>query len=266
MIDLKYVSGFYATQLCDNPAHHKHIVKEYIQLMVLDYLASTPYIKKLAFIGGTNLRLVKGIDRWSEDLDFDCRDMTKEEFMEMTDSVIGFLRKNGLNAEPRDKDNPKLTAFRRNIHFPRLLFDLNLTGHKDERFLLKIEAQDQGVEYEPVTVDVSGCGFYFTLPVPPDGVLLAMKLGALLTRAKGRDFYDAMFLLSQTQPDYGFLKARSGVGSLAELKSAVRDKLKDTNLDIKKKDFEHLLFNPRNCDKILRFEDFIESLQPERED
>lgn len=260
MIDLKYVSGFYAPSLRDNPMHHKHIVKEYIQLMVLDYLSSTPYINKLAFIGGTNLRLVKGIDRWSEDLDFDCRDMTKEEFMEMTDSVIGFLRQNGLNAEPKDKENPKLTAFRRNIHFPRLLFDLKLTGHKDERFLLKIEAQDQSVEYEPVMVDVSGCGFFFTLPVPPDGVLLSMKLGALLTRAKGRDFYDAMFLMAQTEPDYDFLQARGGVGNLAELKSAVKKRLEETNLDIRKKDFEHLLFNPNNSERILRFGEFMDSL------
>ena len=28
---------------------------------------------KIFFIGGTNLRLVKGIDRFSEDLDFDCK-------------------------------------------------------------------------------------------------------------------------------------------------------------------------------------------------
>ena len=70
MIDLNYISGFFAKPLRENPAFAKHIVKEYIQLMVLDYLSSTPYIRKLSFIGGTNLRLVKGIDRFSEDLDW----------------------------------------------------------------------------------------------------------------------------------------------------------------------------------------------------
>lgn len=53
MIDLNYISGFFAAPLRENPSA-KHIVKEYIQLMVLDYLSSTPYIRKLAFIGGTN--------------------------------------------------------------------------------------------------------------------------------------------------------------------------------------------------------------------
>lgn len=90
MIDLNYISGFCAKPLRDNPAFTKHIIKEYIQLMVLDYLSSTPYIRKLAFIGGTNLRLVKSIDRFSEDLDFDLRDMSKEDFISMTDEAINF--------------------------------------------------------------------------------------------------------------------------------------------------------------------------------
>lgn len=260
MIDLNYIYGFFPSQLRDNPAYAKHIVKEYIQLMVLDYLSTTPHIKKLAFIGGTNLRLVKGIDRWSEDLDFDCRDMSEEQFMEMTDGVVEFLKRSGLNAEPRDKTNPRLSAFRRNIYFPQLLFDLKLTGHRDERFLLKIKAQDQGVGYETRIANVRGCGFFFPLPVPPDNVLLSMKLSALLTRAKGRDFYDTMFLMSQTSPDYDFLKARCGIGSLPELKEAIGKLLSTVDLNIKKKDFVHLLFNNLNNDKILHFADFIESI------
>lgn len=261
MIDLKYISGFFPSHLRDNPTYSKHMVKEYIQLMVLDYLSTTPYIKKLAFIGGTNLRLIKGIDRWSEDLDFDCRDMSDKEFQEMTDGVIKFLKLSGLYAEPRDKVNHNLTAFRRNIYFPQLLFDLKLTGHKDERFLLKIEAQDQHIPYRSQIANVTGCGFFFPLPVPPDSVLLSMKLSALLSRAKGRDFYDVMFLLSQTTPDYGFLKARSGIGSLDELKKAIEDLLKSTDLNTKKKDFEHLLFNSVSNDKILRFGEFIDTLR-----
>jgi len=259
MIDLNYISGFYPATLAGNPSFAKHIVKEYIQLMVLDFLSATPYIRKLTFIGGTNLRLIKGIDRWSEDLDFDCRDMGADEFRKMTDAVVSFLQHSGLNAVPKDKDNAKLTAFRRSIYFPQLLFDLQLTGHREERFLLKIEAQDQGVEYTPVTANVKGCGFFFQLPVPPDGVLLAMKLSALLTRAKGRDFYDTMFLMAQTEPDYEFFKKRHGIRNTTELKTAVDALLSNIDLNIKKKDFEHLLFTSHNANKILLFPQFIES-------
>lgn len=85
MIDLDYIRSFFPSSIAKNANFQKHMLKEYIQLLVLDYLANTPYISKLAFIGGTNLRLIKRIDRFSEDLDFDCKDMSKEEFMEMTD-------------------------------------------------------------------------------------------------------------------------------------------------------------------------------------
>lgn len=137
MIDLNYINSYFPSQIASNAAFQKHILKEYIQLMVLDHLATTPYISKLAFIGGTNLRLIKGIDRFSENLDFDCKDLTEQKFVEMTDGVITFLRHSGLNVETRDKANSKLTAFRRNIFFPEFLFELGLTGHREERFLLK---------------------------------------------------------------------------------------------------------------------------------
>lgn len=54
--------------------------------MILDYISTTPYARNIAFIGGTNLRLIQGIDRFSEDLDFDCNEMDESEFKKMTDS------------------------------------------------------------------------------------------------------------------------------------------------------------------------------------
>jgi len=257
MIDLNLIRSYFPQSIRENAQFDKDMLKEYIQLMILDYLSSTPYIRKMTFIGGTNLRLIKGIDRFSEDIDFDCKNMTKEEFMAMTDDILLFLQRSGLNAIAKDKESDKLTAYRRNIHFPQLLFDLGLTGYREKRFLIKIESQDQGVEYTPVMINVKGCGFFFPLPVPPDDVLCSMKLSALLTRSKGRDFYDAMFLLGFTQPNYEFLQKRSDVGTPQELKAAIASVLNTTDLSIKKKDFEHLLFNKQNSERILRFGEFV---------
>ena len=49
----------------ENADANKHILKEYIELMALNFLSTTKFVRKLTFIGGTNLRLVKGIDRFS---------------------------------------------------------------------------------------------------------------------------------------------------------------------------------------------------------
>ena len=223
-------------------------------------MATTPYINKVSFIGGTNLRLIQGIDRFSEDLDFDCKDLSEDEFMAMTDSVVLYLRQNDVEVETRDKPNPHLTAFRRNLYFPQMLFDLELTGHRDERLLLKIEAQDQGIQYRPVVANVNRMGFFFGIQVPPVDVLCAMKFAAILARQKGRDFYDAIFLLSKTKPNLDFLLARTGITSIEELKATIAEQLQEIDLNHKRRDFVHLLFNESNADRILQFPQVVASI------
>ena len=250
MIELEQIKGYFPPQVRDNPAYQKYMLKEYLQLMILDFLATTSYIRKIVFIGGTSLRLIKGIDRFSEDLDFDFKGLSQEEFTQMARDVLVFLQRFGIEVEAREKPSDKLTAFRQNLHFPELLYNLGLSGHKDEKFL----------PYLPKMINIKGCGFYFPFPYPGDEILCAMKISALLSRQKGRDFYDTMFLLGQTNPDWTFLSARCGVNNLTELKGAVKEMLTHINLQQKSKDFEHLLFQQRNSKRILSFDSFIESL------
>lgn len=260
MIQLEQIKNFFPVQIRTNSLYDKYLLKEYLQLVILDYLSSTPYIRNMVFIGGTNLRLVKGIDRFSEDLDFDCKDFSKEEFMEMTNGIVRFLERSGFRIETGDKENSRLKAFRRNLYFPELLFDLALSGHRSERFLIKVESQDQGIKYETKMINIKGCGFFFPFPVPADGVLCSMKIAAMLNRSKGRDFYDLMFLLSQVRPDYDFLSKRCGINKLDEFKEITYKHLETVDLKSKQKDFEHLLFNRTNSERILRFGDFVTSL------
>lgn len=180
--------------------------------------------------------------------------------MAMTDSVVSYLRQNNIDVETRDRPNPKLTAFRRNLYFPEMLFNLGLTGHCEERLLLKIEAQDQGVAYQPVVANINRMGFFFSVQVPPLDVLCAMKFAAILSRQKGRDFYDAIFLLSKTKPNMDFLKARTGISSIEELKNAVSERLEGIDLSQKQRDFSHLVFNEHNAWRVLQFADVIASL------
>ena len=99
MIEPGLIKDFYPPFMWENVGLRKYIIKEYIQLLILDYLSATAFIKKIVLIGGTNLRLVKGIDRFSEDLDFDCKDLSDEEFIKMTDDIIMFLQRYGFRAE-----------------------------------------------------------------------------------------------------------------------------------------------------------------------
>jgi hypothetical protein len=178
----------------------------------------------------------------------------------MTDSVLKNLHRSGLMVETRDRENKKLTAFRRSLHFPELLFNLGLSGLREERLLIKIECEDQQIKYKPSIKNIKGCGFFFPFPVPTDEVICSMRLSAMLSRQKGRDFYDAMFLLSQTKPDYPFLADKHDIHNLQELKSATGKILKRVDLEVKKKDFDHLLFNNKNSERILHVNEFIQDL------
>jgi len=261
MLNTDQIANFFPQNLRANPIYRKYMLKEYLQLVILDFLSTTKYIRKIVFIGGTNLRLIKGIDRFSEDLDFDCKQLSKQDFLKMTDSILEFLLKSGIKAETQDKANEKLKAFRRNFYFPSLLFDLGLSGYKEERFLIKVECQDQQIEYQHDIVNIKGCGLYFPFPVPADDVICAMKLSALLSRQKGRDFYDAMFLLGQTSPSYPFLSSENGIHNLSDLKAAISELLPNVNLKNKSRDFEHLLFSKGNSQRILAFGEFIKQLK-----
>ena len=259
MIDLTYIRGFYPPQIADNANFQKHILKEYVELLSLEWLSRSPFADKLVFIGGTNLRLVQGIDRFSEDLDFDCKNLTQDEFIAMTDGLIRYLQLQGLQAIAKDKENAHLKAFRRNVYFPELLFSLQLSGHREERFLMKIEAQDQGIDYGREMATIHRLGFYFPVAVPSLSVLLSMKISALLTRQKGRDFYDTIFLMQLTQPDYNFLQQSCGIANAEELRLHFERTVAQTDLALKQRDFEHLLFDSRKSEIIVHFIDISSS-------
>jgi len=257
MIPLDIIKNYYPPYLRENAGFHKYLLKEYILLMILDFLSSSSYVSRISFIGGTSLRLIRGIDRFSEDLDFDCKNFSENDFLDMTNDVVHFLQRSGLNAEIKE-NKKQLKAFRSNIIFPQLLLDLNLSKHRDEKFLIKLECQDQLFDYKNELVNIKGCGFYFPFPIPPVSVICSMKIAAMLDRQKGRDFYDVIFLLSHALPDLKYLIQKSGIADLHQLKIRVADVIEKVELKNKVRDFEHLLFNRANAQKILRIKELFD--------
>jgi len=69
-----------------------------------------------------------------------------------------------------------------------------------------------------------------------------------------------LFLLSQTKPNYDYLTQKQHIHNPTELKTKLIETTEKTDLLHKSKDFEHLLFNQENKDKILNFSEFIKKL------
>src|SRR5690606_36312824 len=133
--------------------------------------------------------------RFSEDIDFDCFNLSREEFMNLTDMVIDRLRQEGINIEANDKEKDmKLVAFRRNIVLPGLLFDLGFTGHREKKLLIKIECEPHNYEYEPEKPTTLKFNVLTRILAPSPSILVSLRTGAVLERGKGRDFSDFIFL------------------------------------------------------------------------
>jgi predicted nucleotidyltransferase component of viral defense system len=259
MIDMQLITKLYPDYMRGDKAYRRYMLKEYLQLMILDWLSRSVYVKNLAFIGGTNLRLAKGIDRFFEELDFDCKRFSHEDFARMCNGIMTFLRRSGLDVETHDNLNDHLTVYRRTIYFPELLYKFGLSDFKEERFQIKIEGQDQGFVYRPEMVNVCRDGFFFPFPVPPDAVLCTMKLTSLLARQRGRDFYDVMYLLGVTEPDYELLGGRWDIHDKIELKQSLRVMLDAVDLELKSNDYKQLLLDRSKGDAVMRFHEFIDA-------
>jgi hypothetical protein len=48
MIRIEQIRDSFPAQIRESSVFNKHILKEYLQLMILDYLSSTPYVRKMA--------------------------------------------------------------------------------------------------------------------------------------------------------------------------------------------------------------------------
>ena len=84
MLSLKELKPYYPESLHD---YERFIIREYLQYKILEIVFESPYENKLAFMGGTCLRIVHNNSRFSEDLDFDNFDLTMDAFNGITDIV-----------------------------------------------------------------------------------------------------------------------------------------------------------------------------------
>jgi len=258
MIRLDEIRSFFTDSIRRNPLFFEYMLKEYLHYRILDIIFSGEYASRLRFIGGSSLRILHHIQRFSEDLDFDCFQLSREEFLQLTDKVIARLRNEGIRVEAGDKEKDlKIHAFRRNIMFPGMLYDLGLTGHREKRLLIKIECAPHYYKYEPVKPIIQKFNVFTQIFTPSPDILLSMKTGAVLERGKGRDFYDFMFLSGITDPDIGYLEMKFGIKHHAQLYERILESCDTVDFIKKSHDFEKLVFDPAETRKVLLFKEYI---------
>ncbi|MCX8009991.1 MAG: nucleotidyl transferase AbiEii/AbiGii toxin family protein [Ignavibacteria bacterium] len=256
MLSLKEIEKFYPE---NQKIFKRNILREYLQYKILQIIFNNPVSKKLSLIGGTSLRIVFGTQRFSEDIDFDNFGLTEEEFSTLVNDVKRMMELDGYSIEIK---SVLKKAYRCYIRIPKILYEHNLSGIKEEKILIQLDTEAQGFEYEKEKFLLNKFDIFTQIFITPKDVLLSQKLWAILNRKtlKGRDFYDAVFLFSITKPNYKYLEQKAKISNLEQLKESLYRRLKNENLNTLSKDVEPFLINKLDTNRITKFKDFIQSL------
>jgi len=256
MLNFKDILSYYPEKL---KGFRENILKEYLQYHILDIVYSSDYNSKLVFLGETAIRIAHNSIRFSEDLDFDNKGLTKTDFVNISQTIKKQLALEGYTVEIK---NVLEGAFHCYIRFPGLLFENGLSGHKEEKILIQLDAEPQKYDYAPDKHLLNKFGLFRYVNIVPLPLLLSQKIHAILTRktAKGRDFFDVTFLFGKTEPDYDFLEERLNINTEKELISRLRQKTDTVDLKVLAKDIEPFLFDPDQKNRVLEFRRWLESI------
>ncbi len=232
------------------------ILREYLQYKILEIIFASEYARKLSFLGGTALRIIYGNTRFSEDLDFDNFDLSGIEFDGLAHKVQVGLQAQGLKVEV---DIIAKGAYRCRVRLPDILFINELSPHQEEKILIQIDSQAQGFEYQPDKKILNKFDVFSEIFVTPLDVLLSQKIHTSISRkrAKGRDFYDIVFLSSLTKPNYAYLKLKLGCKDAKTLREKILQHIKKLNFKELGADVRPFLFNPDDARKVDLFPEFI---------
>jgi predicted nucleotidyltransferase component of viral defense system len=181
------------------------VLKEVLQAYTLSFLYNHPQYRNLNFYGGTCLHMLYGLNRLSEDIDFD--NSNRIDLSNLKEDLLSYFRtKIGYSEVTAKNQKGEWGIQRITLKFP-VLYALGLTSHINESLHLKVEvSQHQQISVickTPVLVyGQSLVSAHFSLETMMAGKMLAclernFKKGSSSVTVKGRDFYDLLWFMQQ---------------------------------------------------------------------
>jgi len=236
--------------------------REAMQRHILRTLAAAGFFEEMAFVGGTALRIGHGLNRHSEDLDFAAlHPISTDRTIEIGDTAFEALKKLKLSLSAR-RDL-------RTIEMGGPIDKLDYVCHlevklpptfretKADSFNLRIDLDRnpaEGWSQEPILVRSKSRPFALRMHDRPS--LFADKLHVLCCRedrAKGRDFFDLAWYLSQgITPNLTFLDTtiqalEAKPWPASEWKTQLLKRLVKVDFDRLRRDIEPFLIDPQDA-------------------
>lgn len=243
-------------------------LRELLQLLCLKIIYDKGYFSKIAFVGGTALRFIYGVKRFSEDLNFSVVNKEGYGFNELISLLKHEFRLYNLEVEAKPKVVNAVHSSM--LKFPKLLNFLEISNLEDQKISIKLEINSNpplGGEIETTLINRV---YILNITHLALTSLFATKIHACFFRkyTKGRDFYDLLWYFGKkTRPNYELLnnavkqtENKDFALSDANLKDFIVNRLERTNFDVAKKDVERFL-EDKNELKLFTKEVFLKTAE-----
>ncbi len=255
---------FFNENLERNQGDIDKALSETIQSVALLGLSRTDFFAKAAFYGGTALRLLFGLDRFSEDLDFSLEKPQDHfrlsgYFTALGDELESFGFSVEMSEKKKNINSPIESAF----YKAGVPASISNKIHRNAVCKVKLEIDTdppEGAEYEVAYIDEP---IPFSVRSYSGPSLLAGKLDAVLSRGwkrrvKGRDWYDFAFLVRKKVPvRLAHLEARLRQKNFytpprgleqPELEEMLQKRIEEVDFSFAKKDVEPFVDRPLDLD------------------
>jgi predicted nucleotidyltransferase component of viral defense system len=174
-----------------------NVAREYLQSYVLLILQRYDFFRIAAFVGGTCLRIVYGIPRFSEDLDFSLL-IKKEDFrfIELIRDIKKELELAGYSLDISYKDSSNV--FNAMLKFEGIMNEFGISRNVSQKLSIKLDIDTCPPMGATLNTSLITKFFPLTIVHYDMGSILAGKMNALLTRSyiKGRDYFDIYWIMS----------------------------------------------------------------------
>ncbi len=187
-------------------------LKEITQEVALYSLYKAGFFQRVSFLGGTSLRILHNLDRFSEDLDFSTRSPEPNfNIITYLEKAMEFMNTYGYNLSINQKISIDQNVRGRFLKDDSIKKTVLFKYQQDTRKKVKVKIEvdinppigaNEQIKYLSFPVD-------FPIPVYDLPSLMSGKLHAILCRpfCKGRDWYDLLWYISQgVEPNLPFFK------------------------------------------------------------
>lgn len=234
------------------------VIREYLQSLFISRLYALKGSAQLIFVGGTSMRLLRNLPRFSENLDFDALKITDKEIVKLFQKVVESFKKEAIPTQLDKKVSENKSYF--SLKFPTLLHELGISSNPREKLMIKLDYSRQWKAHHPQTLLFSKYGLLEQVRTNSLDQLLVQKLSAYVNRktTQPRDIFDITWLYAQgARMDLEFAKANK-LENIALLAKTKHDH--EGVSSMMKQKLSPFLFQPNMVEKMNLAGDVLASL------